>query len=473
MIALFWTLILLVSFFWNRGTLIDNNLKVVLNKSRAFFNQIVSARAWNAMHGGVYVFVSEKAIPNPYLLDSLRDINLPDGRMLTKINPAYMTRLISEVQDSMFDTKFHITSLKPLRPANMPDAWEAASLSAFERGVRETLQYQSADSVVEGSAKYRYMAPLITEGSCLQCHSVQGYKVGDIRGGISVSVPSRDFDSILQMQIWNMLIAHVFVYLVGIFGVVIFYYYSSKLYSAIEQKNRELDFINKSKDRFFSVIAHDLKSPFNTILGFSDVLASDYYKLDDKERIHMAEEIDTSAKRAFTLLENLLLWAKSQSNRVNLAPERINSAEVIRESITPYIRIAQKKGVVVNSEGLLDSFILIDRFSLRTIIANFFTNAVKFTPSGGVVRLWSVIDAGRLYIYISDSGVGIDRELLDQLVKQDEIVSRKGTDGEAGTGMGFILSREFISRNGGELSIDSVLGRGTTIKISFAMAEPF
>jgi diguanylate cyclase (GGDEF)-like protein len=149
---------------------------------RAFFQQIVLTREWNARHGGVYAFVDIVTLPNPHLKEHpLRDIKLENGQMLTLINPAYMTRQLSEIAKEYDGPQMHITSLKPIRSENKPSPWERPVLEAFESGLKEY------GTFFDGS--YRYMAPLKTEISCLKCHEAQGYKLGDIRGGISLTIP--------------------------------------------------------------------------------------------------------------------------------------------------------------------------------------------------------------------------------------------------------------------------------------------
>lgn len=176
-----WFFILAVSLLWNIHIELKNTHDVVLNKSESFFRQITVSRLWNATHGGVYVPVTEATQPNPYLADSLRDVITTDGLALTKINPAFMTRQIAEINVSNKDFSMHITSLDPIRPANEPDEWETRSLQILhERRNDYVLERIKKDTLDQ----YRYMAPLITEQACMSCHSHQGYQIGDIRGGI-------------------------------------------------------------------------------------------------------------------------------------------------------------------------------------------------------------------------------------------------------------------------------------------------
>ena len=154
-------------------------------------------RRWSTMHGGVYVPVTPATPPNPDLSDiPERDITTPSGRKLTLVNPAYMTRQVHELGRNDSGSRGHITSLNPIRPGSAPDAWERRALEAFERGGKEALALEP----LQGVTYLRFMRPLITEAGCLKCHAKQGYKLGDIRGGISVSIPWAPYREKLQSQ---------------------------------------------------------------------------------------------------------------------------------------------------------------------------------------------------------------------------------------------------------------------------------
>ena len=163
-ITMFWIIVIIFSFSWNYYIVKTNTLKLVENKARAFFSQIVVARSWNSLHQGVYVPITPQTQPNPYLKDSLRDVVTLNGLKLTKVNPAFMTRQIAEINKKDNDLQFHITSLNPIRPANKADAWESKALLAFQNKTPEILELVTSDF----SSQYRYMSPLITEKSCLK-----------------------------------------------------------------------------------------------------------------------------------------------------------------------------------------------------------------------------------------------------------------------------------------------------------------
>jgi diguanylate cyclase (GGDEF)-like protein len=156
---------------------------IALGQARALFNQLADVRAWNSSHGGVYAPVTEKTPPNPWLESAERDGATVSGRRLTLLNHAYMTRQIAEVMRERRDIAVHLTSRTPLRPGNEPEPWERAALEAFERGTPEEAVFASGEG---GRETFRYMAPLLVETSCLPCHERQGYRVGEVRGGLSV-----------------------------------------------------------------------------------------------------------------------------------------------------------------------------------------------------------------------------------------------------------------------------------------------
>jgi len=212
-VVMFWLAIVGVSFWWN---LADEQLEyeeIALETARAFFQQIVITRSWNSSHGGVYVPVTATTVPNPYLEDPQRDVVTTEGRRLTKINPAYMTRQIAELSSNYNGIQFHITSLNPIRPENKPADWEREWLQSFEQGAEE----QGAFAPNLSQPVFRYMAPLRVEESCLQCHAKQGYMTGQVRGAISVTIPYLNQESNTGMIIGYGItaIAGVFFTLVG------------------------------------------------------------------------------------------------------------------------------------------------------------------------------------------------------------------------------------------------------------------
>lgn len=213
---LIWTALVAASLFWNLTVIDKHAISVAKDQARGFFKQMITTRLWNANHGGVYVPITAKTQPNPYLELPERDVETLDGVKMTLLNPAYMTRQISEVAEERTGLIFHLTSINPLRPENEARAWEAEVLKKFSRGEREFMEL----TWIEERPVFRYMAPLVVKLSCMKCHSRQGYRVGDIRGGISIVIPAATNLTAANNQKFNIGFLHFAIYLLGLFGII-------------------------------------------------------------------------------------------------------------------------------------------------------------------------------------------------------------------------------------------------------------
>ncbi|PLX66337.1 MAG: diguanylate cyclase [Denitrovibrio sp.] len=221
-----WLVLLTGSFFWNYVNLNQDRQQTALSTARSFFNMVLMSREWNARHT-VYVVVTDKTKPNEYLKVHNRDLIINDELALTMMNPAYMTREISEISFEKEGIRFHLTSLNPIRPANKPTELEAEILKDFENGVTEKGMFITKG---EDEGNFFYMAPLETTEACLKCHQNQGYEVGDIRGGISVTFP-------FQMNIpIPLLTGHT---LIGVIGLIGIFLAGGKVESAYKELKRQ------------------------------------------------------------------------------------------------------------------------------------------------------------------------------------------------------------------------------------------
>ncbi|HEY4745554.1 MAG TPA: DUF3365 domain-containing protein, partial [Desulfuromonadaceae bacterium] len=213
-LAIAWTVLVACSFGWLQYDGRRDVLEFAKVEARLAFDKDALYSHWVAGHGGLYMQVTEHSPPNPYLAHIPdRDIPTPSGRSLTLTNPAYMVRQVYEAagrQEQMVGGR--ITSLKPLNPENAPDPWEAGALRAFEQGVKEVCEVR----VLKGHEYLCLMRPFITGSECLKCHAVQGYKVGDVRGGISISVPLAQFSESRSVQMVGGGVAHGAIWLCGL-----------------------------------------------------------------------------------------------------------------------------------------------------------------------------------------------------------------------------------------------------------------
>lgn len=253
-----------------------------LNMAKSYFDTIIELRKWNASHNGVYVPVTEKSQPNPYLEDPLRDVETSEGIKLTKINPAYMTRLLSELAQKDLRLQFHMTSLKPINPINAPDNWETESLKTFE----ENAENQWIIDETEDGKYLRYMEPLIVEESCLQCHAKQGYKVGDVRGAISIKMPYEDFQKTMDLDIFRTVTIYLcFMLIIG----VVLIYFGKKSFSTEKELRKFSGVIEQSGNSILLTNGQGLieyvNPKFESFTGYKkeEVLGKDSLMLYDKE----------------------------------------------------------------------------------------------------------------------------------------------------------------------------------------------
>ena len=226
-VSAIWLILIASSAEWNASQLHDMQEQVYVETARSYFALMVTVRQWNSDMGGVFVLVSDKIQPNPYLDSTGRDILLPDGEKLTKVNPAYMTRMIAALTAEKNNRYFHLTSLNPINPVNAAQGWEVQALQSFElEGKKEYFNWDHSTKT------YYYMAPLIVQESCLPCHASQGFKLGDIQGGISVIFPTE------QISYQSILLSHTFILLIG-FAAISFF--GTRLSEAI----RKLEFLSQ------------------------------------------------------------------------------------------------------------------------------------------------------------------------------------------------------------------------------------
>lgn len=229
----------------------------------------------------------------------------------------------------------------------------------------------------------------------------------------------------------------------------------------------ELQELNQSKDKFFSIISHDLKGPFNAILGFSDILTADWNDYTDDERQHFIRNINTSAQNTYRLLENLLEWALAQTGKVTFSPAAFDLSVVANEVVILMREPAEKKQIKLFTGINFNTMVFADENMIRTILRNLVSNAIKFTCEGGDVKILSKVipstagKPGMVEVCVRDSGIGIDRELLSKLFNIDEKVRTNGTANEKGTGLGLILCRELIQKNEGKIWAESEPGQGS------------
>lgn len=240
------------------------------------------------------------------------------------------------------------------------------------------------------------------------------------------------------------------------------------MHDITDRKNAEqaLKESNKTKDLFFSIIAHDLKSPFNTLLGFSDLLVKRPDDFDEQKQRKFLNAINQNIKSTYNLLENLLLWSQTQRGSIDFEPEKANLFLQVTETYNLLNQQAVSKSIILENKTPESIYIWVDKNMFQTTLRNLISNAIKFTPRGGSIELTAKPISNKseksyTQISVKDNGAGISKEKQEQLFKISENISTKGTEGESGTGLGLILCKEFIEKHGGKIWVKSEKGKGS------------
>ena len=230
----------------------------------------------------------------------------------------------------------------------------------------------------------------------------------------------------------------------------------------LNETNAALQQVNATKDKFFSIIAHDLRSPFNSIIGFSDLLV-EQIKMKDVEGIDMyAQIIIESSNKAMDLLMNLMEWSRSQTGRMDFKPQYLNLEDFIHETVLLYDNIAGQKSITIKHILPHDVSIFADKAMINTVFRNLIANAIKFTRPGGEINISAVKQHHEIIFSVSDTGVGISHDKLEKIFQLDQSCSTLGTSQEKGTGLGLILCKEFVEKHGGKIWVESKEDIGST-----------
>jgi len=234
-----------------------------------------------------------------------------------------------------------------------------------------------------------------------------------------------------------------------------------KAEETLEKYAEELKLLNASKDKFFSIISHDLRSPFNALLGITEYMAQYYKDMSEDEIKNSVSNIYRSSQKLYNLILNLLEWSRIQSGRFEVEKSVINLTELGAEIMNLYCESTANKYIELVNNIKENILIYADRYMIDTIMRNFVSNSIKFTNSGGKIIINAMINGHNAEVSVTDNGIGISSENQRNLFRIDEQYRRDGTAKEKGTGLGLILCKEFIEKNGGVLWVESEEGKGS------------
>ena len=240
----------------------------------------------------------------------------------------------------------------------------------------------------------------------------------------------------------------------------------------IELQRDQLEKANITKDKFFSIIAHDLKNPFHSILGFTDLLIKNYNDFEDIKKLEFLGLINESSQYANNLLDNLLHWSRTQTDRIKYSPIKFDLHSLVNEIQHMMHGNAEKKQLALLNLVPEATYVYADKNMIHTVLRNLVSNSIKFTPEEGTISFEAVPEGDHIHVSVRDNGVGIPLNKQGKLFSFGEFHSTSGTAGELGTGLGLIICFEFIKKHTSELSFSSESGTGTTFTFNLPGQEP-
>ena len=239
----------------------------------------------------------------------------------------------------------------------------------------------------------------------------------------------------------------------------------------LKDSENKLRKINATKDKFFSIIAHDLRNPFSSLVGFTSMLSEQFDNFSDSEKLTIINQLRITSETAYRLLENLLEWSRSETGTMTLAPTYFDIEALCQDVLLLHRPHAQRKNIELSSLSCPVEQVFADRNMIGTVLRNLISNAVKFTKEGGMVVVDYKLENDRLHVLIRDSGVGISPDMQKRLFVIDQKVKTSGTYNEPGSGLGLILCNEFVILNGGVLTLESIIEKGSIFSFTLRLNE--
>jgi PAS domain S-box-containing protein len=241
---------------------------------------------------------------------------------------------------------------------------------------------------------------------------------------------------------------------------------------ALKKSEQHLRELNATKDKFFSIIAHDLRNPLTTLLGYSDLILQIYETTSSEEIYEMLGKLNGSANQLHKLIENLFQWSRAQIDGLNFEPAMISLHQIVKTNVDLFKFTAIKKDIILHTTVFEELEVFADQNMITTVIRNLISNGLKFTDRGGSVTISTTIDDGEVTIRVRDTGVGIDLKNIPSLFLLNESCSTPGTEQEVGTGLGLILCKEFVEINGGTIRVESKQKIGSTFSFTLPLNQP-
>ncbi|MCX6074343.1 MAG: ATP-binding protein [Campylobacterales bacterium] len=459
-----WTMIIGSSYLWN-----ISQEKVYINSlakkdAIANFNKDQAFRFWATEHGGVYVKKDKKTPANPNLSHiPERDVVTPSGKVLTLMNPAYMIRQMMDDFPNEYGVKGRIVSDKYLWKPNAPDAWEANAIQEFKRGSKEKFEF----TIKNNKSYLRLMRPMMIEKKCLKCHAIQGYKEGDVRGGVGVMVLMTPYLEEFNKVRLRLLVTHAIIYATGLLLILLggrsFNRYLIRLEEeqakvqashvelelkvqerthALREANKQLQELDQLKSMFVASMSHELRTPLNSIIGFTGIMLQGMSgPLNEKQTDHL-QRVKSAGQHLLSLVSDVIDISKIEAGRAEANSELFSLRELIYEAKEEVSVVATPKELTIEIEMDKDIQMETDKRRVYQCLLNYLSNAIKFTDKSGTIRVKVEEYDSKVKISVIDQGIGIDKEEQSKLFEAFERLETHLRVKPSGTGLGLYLTRK-------------------------------
>ena len=443
---------------------IDQTVReMAIAEARAHFNKDQAFRFWASSHGGVYVPVSDQVPPNPFLSHvPERDIQTPTGKSLTLMNPAYMIRQIMEQYTSVYGVYGHITGLKHFRPETAPDAWETTSLMAFEMGEKEALEFAE----IHGKLHLRLMRPMVAEQDCLKCHGFQGYKVGDVRGGVSVSVPMDPYLDARREEIVAHGLSFGILWVLGFIGIGFATYALKRRIRARDEmegrlRSSQIELRDLSSKLILAQEAERKRVADEIYDGIAQSLIALKYRMETS-KVKMTEEAPANPDLMF---DPLIAATQDMVDEIRgitarLRPRIVDELGLIPavsslcrdlRRLHPHIRLEEE--ILLQESDISPSL----RIFIYRIAEESLMNAIRHSRAT-LARVSLHKSKNEIELTVSDDGVRFD---TPKTLSQEDL----------GGGLGMAYIKERIRLSGGVLQIETDREKGTTMRATWPAGQ--
>jgi len=477
-----WVLIIALSLAKDISTIFLYMNDASLIQARAVSDKDTLYRRWASTSGGIYMNRDDVA-PNPYLAEHPnRDITTGLDFDLTLVNPEYMSRLVSDLQEQSLGIVTRMTHPTPINPQNAPDAWERDALKLIFNGAEEVSDAQ----VVNGQNVMRFMSPLIGEEGCVHCHKSPDYHRGNIFGGLSVSVPVAPFEARAYADIYAHSLNHLIIWLCG--AAAIFFAWKKFFRTEIARRQGEIELqqakdsaeeANRAKSEFLANMSHEIRTPMNAIIGMTELTLESHLNREQREYLDM---VRASASGLLKVIDDILDLSKIEAGHLDLEMIPFNLHTTIESTVKSLALRAHEKGVelVCQVDRKIPEDLIGDALRLRQVLINLIGNGIKFTERGEVSIKVSIDDCDEaaserpctLRFSVRDTGIGISDQIIQQLFESFKQADSSTTRKYGGTGLGLSISRQLVQMMGGELEVSSREGEGSLFEFSLPFTRP-